>query len=170
LQHCQNGYPAFRLVHFHTLYYMATIRVTKEFTFEMAHALLGYDGSCRFVHGHSYGLIVTVKGKTVKDISNPKLGMVIDFGDLKKIVRETIVNKFDHALVLNSKTPHESLKGSNEMFDKMIFVDYQPTSENLVVDFAEKLTARLPEGIELHSLRLRETATSYAEWFAEDNL
>jgi len=149
---------------------MSTIRVTKEFTFEMAHALLGYDGSCRFVHGHSYGFAVTVEGEPVDDISNPKLGMVIDFGDLKKIVREIIVNKFDHALVLNNKTPHESLKGSNEMFDKMIFVDYQPTSENLIIDFAERIREKLPEGINLYSMKLRETATSYAEWFAGDNL
>jgi 6-pyruvoyltetrahydropterin/6-carboxytetrahydropterin synthase len=149
---------------------MSVIRITKEFTFEMAHALLGYDGSCRFVHGHSYGFSVTVKGKPVDDVSNPKLGMVIDFGDLKKIVRETIVNKFDHALVLNSKTPHDLLTGSNEMFDKMIFVDFQPTSENLVFDFAERIRERLPDGVSLHSLKLRETATSYAEWFASENL
>lgn len=149
---------------------MSKIRVTKEFTFEMAHALLGYDGSCRFVHGHSYGLTVTVMGTTVEDETTPKLGMVIDFGDLKKIVKETVVNQFDHALVLNSKTPHDTLKGSNEMFDKMIFVDFQPTSENLVVDFAERIKEKLPDEISLYSLKLRETATSYAEWFAGDNL
>ena len=148
---------------------MPVIRVTKEFTFEMAHALLGYDGSCRFVHGHSYGLTVTVMGATIEDETNPKLGMVIDFGDLKKIVRESVVNQFDHALVLNSKTPHDALKGSNEMFDKMIFVDFQPTSENLIVDFAERIRKNLPGGISLYSLKLRETATSYAEWFAGDN-
>jgi 6-pyruvoyltetrahydropterin/6-carboxytetrahydropterin synthase len=149
---------------------MSTIRVTKEFTFEMAHALLGYDGSCRFVHGHSYGLTVTVMGTTVEDETTPKLGMVIDFGDLKKIVKETVVNQFDHALVLNNKTPHDTLKGSNEMFDKMIFVDFQPTSENLVVDFAERIKEKLPDEVSLYSLKLRETATSYAEWFAGDNL
>lgn len=149
---------------------MSTIRVTKEFTFEMAHALLGYDGSCRFVHGHSYGLTVTVMGTTIEDVTNPKLGMVIDFGDLKKIVREAVINQFDHALVLNSKTPHDSLKNPSEMFDKMIFVDFQPTSENLVVDFAGRIREKLPEGVSLYSLRLRETATSYAEWIAGDNL
>ncbi|MBN2173471.1 MAG: 6-carboxytetrahydropterin synthase, partial [Bacteroidales bacterium] len=53
---------------------MVKIRVTKEFTFEMAHALLGYDGSCKYVHGHSYGLSVTVIGKPITDDSNPKLG------------------------------------------------------------------------------------------------
>jgi 6-pyruvoyltetrahydropterin/6-carboxytetrahydropterin synthase len=149
---------------------MAIIRVTKEFTFEMAHALLGYDGSCRFVHGHSYGLSVTVVGNPVEAINNPKLGMVIDFGDLKKIVKETIVDAFDHALVLNSKTPHEHFKESKDLFDKLILADYQPTSENLVADFAVRISDRLPDHIKLLSLKLRETASSYAEWFAGDQI
>lgn len=148
---------------------MAAIRVTKEFTFEMAHALLGYDGACRFVHGHSYGLSVTVIGNPVNEPGNPKLGMVIDFGDLKKIVKNHVVDVFDHALVVNAKTPREGFGKSQELFDKMIFVAYQPTSENLVSDFAERIKMNLPEGIHLFKLRLRETATSYAEWYAADN-
>lgn len=149
---------------------MAAIRVTKEFTFEMAHALLGYDGSCRFVHGHSYGLSVTVVGSPVINIGDPKIGMVIDFGDLKKIVRETVVDVFDHALVLNSKTPHDHFRKSKDLFDKLILVDYQPTSENMVADFASRISIKLPEKVKLFSLRLRETATSYADWFASDNV
>jgi 6-pyruvoyltetrahydropterin/6-carboxytetrahydropterin synthase len=149
---------------------MAAIRVTKEFTFEMAHALLGYDGSCKFVHGHSYGLSVTVLGTPIDNIGDPKLGMVIDFGDLKKIVRETVVDVFDHALVLNRKTPHDHFKESKELFDKLILVDFQPTSENLVADFALRISAKLPPKIKLFSLRLRETATSYADWVTSDNV
>lgn len=147
---------------------MAKIRVTKEFTFEMAHALLGYDGSCKYVHGHSYGLSVTVLGNPIENLSSPKLGMVIDFGDLKKIVKETVVNLFDHALVLNSKTPKDSFNKKQELFDKVIFVEYQPTSENLAADFADRIHERLPDNMNLFSLRLRETATSYAEWFASE--
>lgn len=148
---------------------MALIRVTKEFTFEMAHALLGYDGSCKYVHGHSYGLSVTVIGKPIVDESNPKLGMVIDFGDLKRIVKKTVVDVFDHALVLNAKTPRESFSKTKDLFDKMIFVDYQPTSENMVADFAERIGSQLPKGMKLHNIRLRETGTSFADWFASDN-
>lgn len=147
---------------------MANIRVTKEFTFEMAHALLGYDGSCKYIHGHSYGLSVTVIGKPNENENDPKLGMVIDFGDLKKIVKETVVDQFDHALVLNSKTPKESINQKQELFEQVIFVDYQPTSEILVTDFANRISGRLPKDIKLFSLRLRETATSYADWFAAD--
>ena len=79
---------------------MAVIRLTKEFSFEMAHTLDGYDGPCREIHGHSYRLFVTVKGRPKDDPSNPKYGMVIDFGDLKRIVAEQIVGRYDHALVM----------------------------------------------------------------------
>ena len=77
-----------------------TIRVTKEFRFEMAHALAGHDGPCRNIHGHSYLLSVTLTGTPVNDPASPKNGMVMDFSDLKKIVDSAIVRPFDHALVL----------------------------------------------------------------------
>ena len=147
---------------------MSKIRVTKEFTFEMAHALLGYDGTCKFIHGHSYGLAVTVIGEPVHDTQSPKLGMVIDFGDLKRIVRTNVVNVFDHALVLNSETPKNSFNQSMDIFHQVIFVDYQPTSENLVIDFANRIKQDLPPNLQLHSIKLRETATSFAEWYAGD--
>lgn len=149
---------------------MERIRITKQFTFETGHALYGYDGKCRNVHGHSYKLSVTVIGTPNTDISHVKLGMVIDFGDLKKIVKEEIVDPFDHATVFNKNTPHiELAKELEERGHNVILAAYQPTSENMVVDFAEKIKARLPENITLHSLKLQETETSYAEWYASDN-
>ena len=86
---------------------MAVIRLTKEFSFEAAHALDGYDGPCREIHGHSYRLFVTVKGTPAEDASNPKCGMVLDFGVLKRIVSEEIVSRFDHALVLRASESGE---------------------------------------------------------------
>ena len=149
---------------------MGIIRITKQFNFETGHALYGYDGKCRNVHGHSYKLSVTVIGRPITDTSHVKLGMVIDFGDLKKIVKEEIVDQFDHATVFNKNTPHVEL--AKELTDRghnVILADYQPTSENMVIDFAKRIGARLPENISLHSLRLQETDTSFAEWYASDN-
>jgi len=146
------------------------IRITKQFGFETGHALHGYDGKCKNVHGHSYKLYVTVIGTPIDDKSNVKYGMVIDFGDLKKIVNEEIVDLFDHATVFNKNTPHIEL--ANELQKRghhVILVDYQPTSEMMIIDFAERIKNRLPDNIKLHSLKLKETGTSYAEWFASDN-
>ncbi|RAV27564.1 6-pyruvoyl trahydropterin synthase family protein [Sinomicrobium soli] len=148
---------------------MSNIRLTKLFGFETGHALYGYDGKCKNVHGHSYKLAVTVTGTPITDTSDVKYGMVIDFGDLKKIVKEEIVDRFDHATVFNKNTPHAQL--AEELIrhgHHVLLVDYQPTSENMVIDFAKKIGPRLPEGVALHSLKLHETETSYAEWYASD--
>jgi len=149
---------------------MSNIRITKQFNFETGHALYGYDGKCKNVHGHSYKLSVTVIGKPITDNSNVKFGMVIDFTDLKKIVKEEVVDQFDHATVFNKNTPHVELANELQARDHhVILVDYQPTSENMVVDFANRIKSRLPKGIELHSLKLQETETSFAEWYQSDN-
>ena len=149
---------------------MSFIRITKKFTFETGHALYGYDGKCRNVHGHSYKLFVTVIGNPIADSSHVKFGMVIDFSDLKKIVKEEIVDVFDHATVFNKNTPHVELaKELSNRGHSVLLVDYQPTSEMMVIDFAEKIKQRLPKQTQLFSLRLQETATSYAEWYAGDN-
>ena len=149
---------------------MSKIRITKQFSFETGHALYGYDGKCKNVHGQSYRLDVTVIGKPIEDNSNVKFGMVIDFGDLKKIVKSEIVDVFDHATVFNKNTPHlELAKELQERGHNVILADYQPTSEMMVIDFAEKIKKHLPSNIHLYSLKLQETATSFAEWFASDN-
>jgi 6-pyruvoyltetrahydropterin/6-carboxytetrahydropterin synthase len=66
---------------------MTKIRVTKFYDFEMAHALWNYDGLCKNIHGHTYKLYVTVMGVPCNDSDDQKNGMVIDFGDLKRIVK-----------------------------------------------------------------------------------
>lgn len=150
---------------------MNKVRVTKSFNFETAHALYGYDGKCKNIHGHSYKLFVTVKGIPNLDNENPKFGMVIDFGDIKKIVKSEVIDEFDHAILLNENSPHKQL-GDNLMKEghKVIFTSYQPSCENMLLDMVARISPRLPEFVELQSLRLHETETSYAEWLAEDNL
>ena len=146
------------------------IRITKRFTFESAHAINGYDGLCKNIHGHSYKLNVTVIGTPISNTQDSKCGMIIDFSDLKKIVQEEIVLPFDHATVLNCNSPHKIM--ADELEDKgnkIIRVNFQPTCEMLVIDFAEKIKKKLPKNISLHSLKLIETATAYAEWYESDN-
>jgi 6-pyruvoyltetrahydropterin/6-carboxytetrahydropterin synthase len=145
------------------------IRVTKEFAFEMAHVLWNYDGPCRNVHGHSYRLFVTISGTPSEDPDNPKNGMVIDFSDLKRIVEKEIVNVFDHSVVVSKKYNKEKTEMFKKMFGNTVVVDYQPTCENLVSDFSGKIISRLPDGTTLHSIKLYETATSFAEWYSSDN-
>ena len=149
---------------------MSTIRITKRFSFEAGHALYGYDGRCKNLHGHSYKLSVTVVGSPITDKTNPKFGMVIDFTDLKRIVIEEIIDKFDHSTIFNKNTPHIKLaKTLRDEGHNVLLVDYQPTTECMITDFAKKITERLPNNIKLSSLKLQETESSYAEWVSTDN-
>lgn len=149
---------------------MAKIRLTKEFKFETAHALHNYDGLCRNLHGHSYILFVTVIGEPNTDVNDPKLGMVLDFGVLKKIVNTQVIDIMDHAVVLSNKSDNVEKYKQDKMFERFHVVDYQPTCENMIIDFAQRISLELPNNIKLLSLKLHETASSYAEWFASDNL
>jgi 6-pyruvoyltetrahydropterin/6-carboxytetrahydropterin synthase len=149
---------------------MTRIRLTKEFKFEMSHALKGYDGLCKNIHGHSYKLRVTIIGEPLNNQNHPKNGMVMDFGDLKRIVNREIIDVYDHTVVISNSESDAVKEGIGKATERIIFSPYQPTCENLIDDFAEKISKHLPDNISLYSLRLDETASSYAEWYASDNV
>lgn len=143
---------------------MSIIKITKQFSFEMAHALRNYDGLCRNIHGHSYKMDITLAGHPLHDESSPKNGMVMDFGDLKRLVNEEIISLLDHALVLNDKTDAQLVEALKQNYEKIVIVDFQPTTENLLNFIADKLKTKLSERVKLTRIRLRETDTSYADW------
>lgn len=148
---------------------MSIIRITKEFHFEMAHALHEHDGPCKHIHGHSYQLSVTVKGEVTNKEGDPKSGMVMDFSVIKSIVHEQVISRLDHALLLKEDVLKD-VPANDALFGRVIRVAYTPTCENMLVDFAERIKKELPEHILLLSMKLRETPTSYAEWYDEDNI
>ncbi|MDR2027322.1 MAG: 6-carboxytetrahydropterin synthase [Prevotellaceae bacterium] len=145
---------------------MNKIRLTKRFDFEAAHSLAGYDGACRYIHGHSYILHVTVTGTPSTDITDPKTGMVMDFGILKQIIKENIIDRFDHCVMLRKGSPL-SCEIKNE-YHRVELFDFQPTCENILLYFVEILKNRLPVTVSLHSLKLSETNSSFAEWYLSD--
>ena len=140
------------------------LRLTKRFTFEMAHALPSYQGKCHNIHGHSYKLYVTVEGSPLQQEGASADGMVLDFGILKETVQKHIVDPFDHALVLpktaDGQLPEDSFGG---FAAKLIWVDFQPTTENLLLHFAHLLDGAFPAPTRLYSLKLYETESSCAE-------
>ena len=118
------------------------LTVTKHFGFEACHHLPYYEGACHNVHGHSYKLDVTVGGQVIKD--GPKQGMIIDFKDLKKNVKENVVDKLDHSDLNN--------------------IYANPTAELMVTDIAYSIMQKLPKEVYLVSVKLWETEDSYAEY------
>lgn len=142
------------------------IRITKRFSFEMGHALNNYDGKCRFLHGHSYKLYVTLLGPVINKFNFPKDGMVIDFSVLKKIVNEKIVDVFDHSFVVNEKDERKfTLPGISQ---RTILFPTQPTAENLLIHFKDIIKECLPDGLKLVNVKLYETEDSFAEWEVSD--
>ena len=146
---------------------MSVIRITKEFNFEMAHALVGHNGPCKNIHGHSYKFNVTVKGKIKNGTEDADEGMVVDFTIIKNIVKKLIVDEYDHALVLWDKMPlNPTVNGYG---DKLILVPFNPTCENLLLHYVKLIKQELPNNLTLEHLLLRETPNSYAEWYQSDN-
>lgn len=148
---------------------MSVIRVTKKFHFEMAHTLFEYDGVCRNIHGHSYNLEITISGEPLVQPGHPKDGMVMDFHELKNLVNQHIIEKLDHALMISNLTSPEQTEALKKVTNRLYIVGFQPTTENILSHIANILKSLLPDNVTLYCLRLFETATSYAEWFAADN-
>jgi 6-pyruvoyltetrahydropterin/6-carboxytetrahydropterin synthase len=148
---------------------MSRIRLTRLFTFEAAHALQNYKGGCRNIHGHSYRLEVTIIGTPIVSETHPNDGMVMDFKELKKLVQETIIDPIDHALLLREDAPLELVEVLRHLNHKLVLTPFQPTCENMLIDFKQRIRHLLPNYVELHSLKLWETEKSFAEWYASDN-
>jgi len=138
------------------------ITVTKIFRFETAHALYGYEGPCRQIHGHSYELHVTVSSPQEIDGFLGKPGFVMDFRKLKDIVNREVISLLDHRLLLsgNYLDDHPAIRNA----DNLLETGFEPTSENLLIFIKSLLIKGLPDTVRLRKLKLSETATSYAEW------
>ena len=130
------------------------MKVTKEFEFEAAHRLSNYEGKCKRIHGHSYKGKVTVEGASLDS-----RGILVDFGEIKDAVEVLIVNEFDHRLILKKGDPFNEEVGlllSKLHDDSIVWVDYNPTAENLAIDFKARLNAVIP----FSSVELFETPDS----------
>ncbi len=138
------------------------IQVTKIFRFEMAHAITGYDGPCKHIHGHSYVLHVTATEKNGNDNYMLAPGFVIDFKDLKSIVNKSVIDQLDHKLVLSEAflVRHPQAK----QFENLVVWEMEPSAENMLVYISREIQKNLPENVLLTYLKIYETNNSYAEW------
>lgn len=142
------------------------VRVTKSFSFEMAHSIPEHPGKCKNIHGHSYKLWVTLKGPV-----NPyEGGMVVDFKDLKTLVNKHLIDKIDHALIMNGRLEPLYKDLLSQISKNIIYLAFSPTAENLLIYFRNLLIPHLPSGVSLEKLKLRETENSYAELLEDDNI
>lgn len=138
------------------------LKVAKEFSFDMAHLLDGHDGKCKNLHGHTYKLQVIVSGET--ENNGAKKGMVIDFADLKRAVNELIISPMDHAFIYDQSSERETKIAQllQQLNSKTFALPMRSTAENLAQFIFQRLQENV--GFHLHSIRLWETPTSFAEY------
>ncbi|MBK7122493.1 MAG: 6-pyruvoyl tetrahydropterin synthase family protein [Chitinophagaceae bacterium] len=140
------------------------LKLTKIFHFEMAHAIHGHTGNCKNIHGHSYELHVTVSTGLFEPGFIPAPGFIMDFKEIKNMVREAVIEKFDHSLLLSRR--FMAANPSLSSLQNLVIFDEEPTAENLLLYFKQVLQQLLNDKIKLVRLLLFETKDSYAEWTA----
>lgn len=136
-------------------------KIAKEFSFDMAHMLDGHDGKCQNLHGHTYKLQVEVCGELIRE--GAKSGMVIDFSDLKAVVKREILDLMDHAFIydLTSERECQVARLLSDLNSKNFGIPMRTTAENMAQFMFEKLQQA---GLPVSLIRLWETPTSYCEY------
>jgi 6-pyruvoyltetrahydropterin/6-carboxytetrahydropterin synthase len=139
------------------------VSVCKIFTFDAAHQLVGHKGKCSNLHGHTYKLEVVLKGVPSVEEGRSDEGFVIDFSDIKAIVKQTLVDRLDHAfLAMGNEPVLDTLAATGS---KVALLSFRTTAENMSAYIAYELRrASLP----VYSVKLWETPTSWAEVLAAD--
>lgn len=133
------------------------ITLTKKFEFEAAHRISNYEGLCREIHGHTYKLEVTISGPI-----DPATDMILDFKILKNIIKTSVIEQFDHALLL--KDNEENRKLFEEYTGKITWMKTEPTAERMLQGMADTLMRLILPPVHLDSLLLYETSDSFACW------
>jgi queuosine biosynthesis protein queD len=137
-------------------------RVSKEFSFDMAHLLDGHDGKCQNLHGHTYKLQVEVAGDLLVD--GAKKSMVMDFSDLKVVVKKAILDPMDHAFIYDQTSERESKIAMllQELQSKTFGVNFRTTAEEMARFIFQRL--KYDEKLPISAIRLWETPTSFCEY------
>ena len=136
-----------------------TINVTKTFTFDAAHNIPEHSGLCKNLHGHTYLLEVTLLGE---DNSLDRKGMLLDFGELKRLINHLVVDKWDHSVLIYPQTDFEKdlVYLLNKHDRRVIVFDKVPTAENMAIEIKKTLEKYIRAKFRV---KLYETPTSFAE-------
>lgn len=152
------------------------VSITREFSFDAAHRLVGHESKCKYLHGHRYSAFVTVEGPELDGV-----GRVIDFAEVKRIVGGWIDTNWDHNILLNTKdiladiarTRFDSGPAACQNVDEIFggkgpyLFDGNPTAENIAQELYHKTDLLLPDEIDIIAIRLYETPKNFADFRAE---
>ena len=148
----------------------APLTITRKLEFDAGHRIPNHESKCRNVHGHRYVLECTVAGPLVSTPGHTSEGMIVDFGALKQVMNDIIVNDWDHGLLLWEKDPlitNSRLLAALPAHHKTVLLPCIPTVEGLAEYAFMNLTPPLLAcGLKLTHLRLYETPNCWADHYA----
>ncbi len=138
---------------------MPQFKVTKQIDFCYGHRLLKYDGKCKHLHGHNGLLEIDIAAESL----DPR-GMVVDFGDIKNVVKGWIDANMDHRMILTKEDP--IIKVLNDLGEPVYVMDQNPTAENIVKHIYEEVQK---SGLGIIEIRFWETPDSFATYCPLDS-
>ena len=153
-----------RFLHSHILVFM---QITTRLEFDAGHRIPNHKSQCRNLHGHRYALEITLSGDIINQKETSEDGMVMDFSDVKKIARESVVDVWDHAFLV-FKDDSKVLNFLNSLPDhKTVIFPSVPTAENMAAEAFKILKSQYKDvygnHLTLERVRLYETPNSWAD-------
>lgn len=141
--------------------------ITRRLEFDAGHRIPDHRSLCKHLHGHRYALEVTVSGDVTRLDGDPRNGMVLDFSEVKTVMRELVVDRWDHAFLVHA--------GDTLIVDflrslpdhRTVVLDTVPTAENLAQKAFDLLAPRIGtlcnKALRLQNVRLYETPNCWAD-------
>lgn len=133
---------------------------TRRIEFDAAHRVVNHDSKCKFLHGHRYVLEVTASSDILDE-----LGMVVDFGKMKRIIKEWIDSNFDHNVILHKSDFEMGKKIAELTGQKIYYMDQNPTAENIALHLKTLIMPKLFDDVKfkISKIRLYETPNCFVE-------
>ena len=147
------------------------MKIVKIIQWDMGHRVLNHRSICKGLHGHRYKAEICVSGDLVSESGASEEGMVVDFADIKKISKEFIQEDLDHAFMVWEKDDELISFFNNSEGHKPVIVPFTPTAENVAAYIYLKLKDKFQDvyktGMQLHSVKLWETPSSFVKYKGE---
>jgi len=136
------------------------IKCTRRVEFDTGHRVVGHQNKCNFLHGHRYILEVTVASESLNH-----LGMVVDFSDMKTIIKNWIDDNFDHSLILHNDDKYIGDQIVNWTGQQIYYMQHNPTAENIALHLKLEILPILFSGtsFQIEKLKLFETPNCFVE-------
>ena len=150
-----------------------TMLISSKLEFDAGHRIPSHNSHCRHLHGHRYAIEITLSGNIITDEGMANQGMIMDYSEVKRIAKDVLIDKWDHAFLVYSGDI-QVLKFLQSIKDhKTVVLDKPPTAENLALIAFDILDHAYIDNYEnnlrLEQVRLYETPNCWADAIRKKN-